>query len=181
MGKRRDVRAQDGPSRDAHGGETPRRRGRDPGDRPAREACGPGANGAAPPTMPRLAAIGLSVVVMLGVACAREAGTGTTTVTSAATSVAGDEAALRLADEICNRQEACGAVGVGARYRSVEACMADQAWRAPAQLARWSCAPSRVPETFETCLAAIRGEHCETSLTQIDELNACRSKAVCGR
>lgn len=139
--------------------------------------------------MSRTTAFCLTAVVVLGTACARQAGTGTTTVTSGTTSgvrVTGartdaDQASLRLADEICNRQVACSQVGDGARYHTVEACMADQSTRTPAQLTHWSCTPSATQGTFEICLSAIRSEHCETKLSSIDELVACRSNAVCGQ
>lgn len=128
-------------------------------------------------------------VVVLGAACARQPGSSTTTVTSGSTSAArvtgpradADQASLRLADEICNREVACSQVGDGARYPTVEACMADQGTRTPAQLTHWSCAPSATQGSFETCLAAIRNEHCETKLSNIDALVACRSNAVCGQ
>ncbi|CAN5925604.1 hypothetical protein BH11MYX4_BH11MYX4_46850 [soil metagenome] len=134
--------------------------------------------------MSRTTTLFLTAVAILGTACARQAETSTTTVTSGsarASSADTDEASLRLADEICNREEACGQIGVGAHYRSLEACMSDQGSRSPARRARWSCAPSETPPGFEACLAAIRSERCESPLARIDELYACRSKAVCGR
>ena len=139
--------------------------------------------------MSRTTALCLATVVVLGTACARQAGPSTTSVTSGSTSggrVTGartdaDQASLRLADEICNRQVACSQVGDDARYHTVEACMADQGTRTPAQLTHWSCTPSMTQGTFDTCLTAIRNEHCETKLTSVDELVACRSKAVCGQ
>jgi len=133
--------------------------------------------------MPRITPVYLTAVVLLGTACARQAGTSTTAVTGASVTGASretDQASTRLADEICNREEACGHVGEGARYRTIEACMSDQSARAPAQLAHWSCAPDLTQPSFETCLAAIRGEHCETALARIAELQACRSNAICG-
>lgn len=138
--------------------------------------------------MPRTTALCLAVVV-LGTACAHQARTSTTTVTSGSTSgvsVTGvrtdaDQASLRLADEICNRHVACSQVGNGARYHTVEACMADQGTRTPTQLTRWSCSPPATQAGFERCLAAIRSEHCETKLSSINELVDCRSHRVCGQ
>lgn len=149
-----------------------------------------GAADAARPSMSRTTSLCIAAaVVVLGAACARQPGTGTTTVTSGSTAgmggtgarTAADQASLRLADEICNRQVACSQVGDGARYHTVEACMADQGTRTPGQLTHWSCTPSATQGSFETCLAAIRSEHCETKLSSIDELVACRSNAVCGQ
>jgi Family of unknown function (DUF6184) len=121
--------------------------------------------------------------LLFGTACARQVGT--TAVTSAAASSAaqtpGDAAALRLADELCGREAACSNVGQGARYRTEEACLSDQSSRAPLQLARWSCTPSQTQDGFEQCLAAIRSERCETTLTHVEQLAACRRVAVCGR
>jgi hypothetical protein len=134
---------------------------------------------------------GLSVAAAaLAVGCAH--GTtetaGTATVTSGATSgvkVTGasstNQAAMRLADEICARETACGAIGDGARYRTEEACMADQGASAPVQLSRWTCTPTQTQAGFEECLAAIRSERCETPLPRVDRLVACRSASVCGR
>lgn len=149
-------------------------------------ACG--ADGAADAlwlSMTRSFALTAAAVVILATACARQANTEMTTVTSGSTAGvratgARDEAsAMRLADEICNREVACSQIGVGARYPTVEACMSDQGTRAPARLAHWSCTPAATQGSFEQCLAAIRGEHCETKLASIDELGACRSNAVC--
>jgi hypothetical protein len=131
---------------------------------------------------------GLSLAA-LAVGCAHGTETaGTATVTSGATSgvkVSGgsstDQAAMRLADEICARETACGAIGDGARYRTEEACMADQGASAPVQLSRWSCTPTQTQAGFEECLAAIRSERCETPLPRVDRLVACRSGSVCGR
>lgn len=128
-------------------------------------------------------------VAALAASCAHGTETaGTATVTSGATSgvkVTGasprDQAAMRLADEICARETACGAIGDGARYRTEEACMADQGSSAPVQLSRWSCTPTPTKAGFEECLAAIRGERCETPLPRVDRLVACRSASVCGR
>ena len=131
---------------------------------------------------------GLSVAA-LAVGCAHGTeAAGTATLTSGATSgvkVTGasstDQAAMRLADEICARETACGAIGDGAKYRTDEACMADQGASAPVQLSRWSCTPTQTQAGFEECLAAIRGEQCETPLPRVDRLIACRSASVCGR
>ena len=113
---------------------------------------------------------------------------GTTTVTSGAASgarvtvtTARDQASMRLADEICAREAACGAIRDGARYSTEEACMADQGATAPVQIARWSCTPTQTQAGFEECLAAIRGERCETPLPRVDRLVACRSASVCGK
>jgi hypothetical protein len=92
-----------------------------------------------------------------------------------------NQAAMRLADEICARETACGAIGDGARYRTEEACMADQGASAPVQLSRWTCTPTQTQAGFEECLAAIRSERCETPLPRVDRLVACRSASVCGR
>ena len=92
-----------------------------------------------------------------------------------------DELAMRLADEICAREAACSHIGEGADYRTQEACMADQGSKAPAQLTSWSCVPPQTSAGFEQCLAAVRGERCETRLQRIDRLQACRSTAVCAR
>ncbi len=138
--------------------------------------------------MSRLTALGLPALFILATACARQTGAAASTTAVTSGSAPGGsvtrmraEAAMRLADEICNREVACSQVGEGARYPTVETCMSDQGSRAPAQLARWSCMPSAAQGTFETCLAAIRSEHCESRLSSTDELSACRSAAVCGR
>ena len=139
--------------------------------------------------VPSLVLAALALAALGGGGCAHQSETsGTTTVTSGATSgvrVTGtsdkDQASMRLADEICARQAACGGIGEGARYRTEEACMADQGASAPAQIARWSCTPTQTQAGFEECLAAIRSERCETPLPRVDRLAACRSASVCGK
>jgi len=135
--------------------------------------------------------IGLAALVIaaLSAGCAHGAETsGTTTVTGGTTSgvrVTGasekDQAAMRLADEICAREAACGAIREGAKYPTEEACMADQGAGAPVQISRWSCTPTQTQAGFEECLAAIRSERCDTPLPRVDRLVACRSIAVCGK
>jgi hypothetical protein len=92
-----------------------------------------------------------------------------------------DQASMRLADELCGRAAACNAIGDGAKYRTLEACMADQGASAPVQVSRWSCTPTQTQAGFEGCLAAIRSERCETPLPRVDRLVACRSASVCGK
>jgi hypothetical protein len=128
-----------------------------------------------------------ATAVVLATACAHNDGAGTTTVTSGSTSGVrvtntrqSDQPAMRLADEICARELACNHIGAGARYRSEEACMAEQGASAPTQVSRWECVPGQTQAGFEECLAAIRSERCETPLPRVDRLVACRSAAVCG-
>lgn len=135
-------------------------------------------------------ALGAAAVAMLAAACSRQSdGSGATTVTSGSTSGVKvtsarsdrDEAAMRLADELCARAAACNHIGEDARYRSEEACMADQGAKAPAQMSRWTCTPTQTQAGFEECLAAIRSERCETDLPRVEQLIACRTAQVCGR
>lgn len=133
--------------------------------------------------MARIPLPGLATLVFAA-ACARPIGT--TTMTSAEAPAAhaqtpAEAVALRLADELCGREAACNGIGDGAQYRTEEACLSDQGARAPAHTARWTCTPESRQGGFEECLAAIRGERCETRLVRPDQLDACRSAAVCGR
>jgi predicted membrane-bound mannosyltransferase len=132
----------------------------------------------------------LAAVALLAAACSHQQDrAGTTTVTSGSPSgvkvtavrTDRDEAAMRLADELCARAAACSQIGDDARYRTEEACMADQSTKAPAQISRWTCTPTQTQAGFEECLAAIRSERCETELPRIERLIACRSAQVCGR
>jgi hypothetical protein len=135
-----------------------------------------------------IASVGLVAVVVFSAACARES-QGTTTVTSGTTSgvrvtgarVGNDEAAMRLADELCGRAAACNQIGDGGRWRTIEACMADEYTRTPAQASRWSCRPTGAHAGFEECLVAIRSERCDTNLARADRLGACNSAAICAR
>lgn len=132
-----------------------------------------------------------TAVITAGCAHSRPGGdsSSTTTVTSGSTSgvrvtgarVEQDDAANRLADQLCSRAAACNAIGPDARWRTEEACMADQSVRASGQLSQWTCTPSQTQAGFEGCLAAIRSEKCETDLVRAERLVACRSVAVCGR
>lgn len=118
--------------------------------------------------------------------CARSAlDTGTTITTGAmgprVTSARPEQADMsnRIADEICLRETTCGNVGPTDRdrYRTSEACMSDHAARSPAVVSRWVCTPA--PQAFEACLAAIRGETCDTQLERADGIAACSSATVC--
>lgn len=152
--------------------------------------------------MPRTTTIVLAAATLVSAAvatgCARQPSQGgTTTVTSGTSGPTGSgstsgvrvtgtrsersDAAMRLADEMCSRAAACNQVGDGARYRTEEACMADQGAQTPAQVSSWSCTPPSTQSSFEECLAAIRSERCESALPRADRLVACRSVAVCGQ
>jgi hypothetical protein len=135
-------------------------------------------------------ALAAGFIGALAIGCASHAESAGATIVTSGTTTSGvrvtgssdkDQAAMRLADEICERAATCGAIRDGAKYRSQEACMADQGASAPAQISRWSCTPTRTQAGFEECLAAIRSERCETPLPRVDRLVACRSGAVCGR
>jgi hypothetical protein len=136
-----------------------------------------------------LAVVAFASVALSAASCAHsQEGASTTTVTGAAPATPNvtaplsprDEAAMRLADELCARAAACNEIRDGGRYRSEEACVADQGAKAPAQIGRLSCTPTRTQAGFEECLAAIRSERCETDLTSLDRLAACQSAQVCG-
>lgn len=150
--------------------------------------------------MPRTTTIALAAasLVVAAAGCARQpTQPGTTTVTSGTSGPIGSgstsgvrvtaarsdriDVAMRLADEMCSRASACNQIGDGARYRTEEACMADQGAQTPAQVSSWSCTPASTQSSFEECLAAIRSERCESSLPRADRLVACRSVAVCGQ
>jgi hypothetical protein len=137
-----------------------------------------------------LAAVALAAAALVGASCAHpQEGAGTTTVTGGTPGRAGaiavlsarEEAAMRLADEFCARAAACNEIRDGGRYRTEEACMADQGAKAPAHIGRLACTPTRTQAGFEECLAAVRGERCETDLTSLERLAACQSAQVCGR
>lgn len=136
------------------------------------------------------AALALVTFATIAAGCAHRAdSSSTTTVTSGSTSgvrvtgarVEHDDAANRLADELCGRAAACKAIGPDARWRTEESCMADQSVKASSQISRWTCTPTQTQAGFEGCLAAIRSEKCETDMTRAEQLGACRSVAVCGR
>lgn len=134
-------------------------------------------------------ALAALLIAALPLGCAHGSdASGTTTVTSGATPVGRvtgsspkEQAAMRLADEICAREAACGAIGKSAKYPTEEACMAEEGASAPAQISRWSCTPTETQAGFEECLAAIRSERCATPLPRVDRLIACRSVSVCGK
>ncbi|MDB4942878.1 MAG: hypothetical protein JWP97_2412 [Labilithrix sp.] len=121
-----------------------------------------------------ITAVGLA----LATGCTRQVGT--TEVTSAPVRTsASDPAAMRLADEMCGRASSCNEIGKDGKYRTEEACQSDQGIKAPAEMKRWACTPSQ--DALDLCLAAIRGEKCETQVSQLDALPQCTSSAVCGR
>jgi hypothetical protein len=130
----------------------------------------------------------VALLLAAAAACGRET-QGTTTVTSGSTSgvrvtgarVGNDDAAMRLADELCNRASACNRIGDGAPWRTLEACMADEYTRTPAQVGRWTCTPFGAHVGFEECLVAVRSERCDTDLRRADALPECRNARVCAR
>ena len=122
-------------------------------------------------------AVGFGV---LGLACAKQVGTASVTSAGAPLrSSPNDNASLRIADELCSRASSCSEIGEGAKYRSEEACQSDQGARLTAQGSQWACTPSQ--DALDKCLAAVRGEKCETIISRVDQLEMCKSRAVCGK
>lgn len=133
----------------------------------------------------------LAAPLALSFACARQLnGPGSTTLTSGTTpsgvrvtgaQIERDDLSNRVADEMCNHEIACGAVGEheDARYRSQEACMADHGAKSPGVVARWGCTPVGTSASFETCLATIRSARCEQKIDRADAIAECRGNSVC--
>ncbi|MBS2014388.1 MAG: hypothetical protein JST00_15985 [Deltaproteobacteria bacterium] len=134
----------------------------------------------------------VTFVLALAIGCARQVngpGSSTTTITSGTpggvrvtgAQIERDDLSNRIADEVCSRELACGSVGdrEGARYRTQEACMADQGTKAPSVVSRWGCTPVGTSASFETCLATIRSARCDVRMDRADEIAECRRNAVC--
>lgn len=114
----------------------------------------------------------------------------TTTVTSGTpegvrvtnVTVGDSDPADRLAGELCRREATCGRIDARpsdeAKLLGEQNCVTVNAPRVRAAMERWSCSP-RTRARFDDCLAALRSERCETSITGPEILPACRSNAVC--
>lgn len=138
--------------------------------------------------MIRYAIAALSLVA----ACAHDRDrASTTTVTSGApegvrvtnVTVGDYDPADRLAGELCRREATCGRIDARAtdeaKLLGEQNCVTSNAPRMRAAMERWSCSATAQRAGFESCLAAIRGERCETRIETPDILPACRGNAVC--
>ena len=96
-----------------------------------------------------------------------------------------DDPADRLAGELCRREATCGRIDVRAsdeaKLLGEQNCVTVNRDRHRATVDGWGCAASGRTAGFETCLAAIRSERCETSIDRPDILPACRREMVCAR
>jgi hypothetical protein len=123
----------------------------------------------------------LAAAVALAPACLhREPVSQPTTLTSAPMPAAPEPPGDRLADELCQRERACGRIDRSRRYPSVETCLLDLSVRITRELDQWPCKADTSPARLDECILAVRSAPCETALDRIDRLPVCRSAAVCG-
>lgn len=121
-------------------------------------------------------------------ACARGEATGTTSLTSATPALRTtyvEDAALRLADEVCKRKASCVAdaqnpgSGSSWSWTSTRDCVERERPRLHMILGTWDCSPVSADARLEACLPAMKTASCEPLVGDDQWLPVCPATATC--
>jgi hypothetical protein len=122
------------------------------------------------------------------VACARGEATGTTSLTSATAASEPtriEDAALRLADEVCKRKASCVAdaqnAGSGSSWSwtSTNDCVERERPRLQMLLGTWNCSPVSAEARLKSCLPAMKTATCEPLVGDDQWLPVCAGTESC--
>jgi hypothetical protein len=129
---------------------------------------------------------------VFGLACTKDDGRATTTMVTSGTTTSGirvtnvpteRDPAERLAGELCRHDTICNLAPRSgtdeARLLSEQACVTERTADARRFLSGWKCTPAAGRARLEECLAAIRGERCETVLDDPARLGLCPRNLTC--
>jgi len=92
----------------------------------------------------------------------------------------GDEDdATQLARAMCQRKLVCGDVGPGAKFSTLDGCLAEARSHATARLADHACLPDRT--MLATCVASVRAERCDKHIDVMSRIHSCSAAELCAR
>lgn len=90
-----------------------------------------------------------------------------------------DDAAMRLANARCDRENACDKIGAFRRFTDRDACVRELFQEAHADVVPEAC-PAGVDETkLARCLAAVQSQPCDDARATVDEPASCRRDELC--
>lgn len=99
--------------------------------------------------------------------------------TPTAADLGDEDDTVQLARAMCQRKLVCGHVGPGAKFSSMDACMAEARSRATARLADHACLPDRT--MLATCVASVRAERCDKDIDVMSRIHSCSAAEMCAR
>ena len=88
--------------------------------------------------------------------------------------VLGDDAAAQIASTRCTLDSACGRVGPGRAFSTVDACVSDVHVVQRAQLTGTSCAKGVDPYALDRCLEEMRARGCDALPADCADDRLCR-------
>jgi hypothetical protein len=121
----------------------------------------------------------LAFVAVLG-ACGAQPSPAARHQTAAPSSLDASAAATRVADVRCRHEAACDNVGVGRRYATVEACVAELSSSAQSELAPRVCPRGIDASRLSTCALQFQRESCDP-LAPLNRMYACDPPVLCSR
>jgi hypothetical protein len=125
----------------------------------------------------------IGCALLCAASCARngeapESRAGVTEIT-VARMIMNDDAAMKLANARCEREDACDKVGAFRRFTSQDACVRELFAEAHAAVVPEAC-PAGVDEgRLSRCLAEIQSQPCEGLRATITEPASCSRDALC--
>lgn len=85
----------------------------------------------------------------------------------------------QLARAMCQRKLVCGDVGPGAKFGTLDGCLAEATSLATARLSDHACLPDRT--MLATCAASVRAERCDKDIDVMSRIHTCSAAELCAR
>ena len=98
---------------------------------------------------------------------------------ASSTVVANDRAVEKMANANCERELACGNVGLSRRYETPEMCVGTFEREKYSELGFGKCLLGVDYIQLDLCIREIKSEDCGSALYTLDALGACRSSKLC--
>ena len=124
--------------------------------------------------------IGIGAVLLAAMSsCHRGPDPSSTTTTTSARVIGGDEAVARLTKARCDREMTCDKVGHGKTFEDRDACMRDLRGRTDTELLSRVCARGISEHHLEYCLSEVRRESCGNPLHTAERIDDCAGRMLC--
>lgn len=91
------------------------------------------------------------------------------------------EVVPRIAEAQCDRESSCDHIGIGGRWESRDACLAQQRGAARNHFENALCNGGVDTTVLASCLAALRAGGCGDLTSNIETTAACRTTALCAQ
>ncbi|AKT36576.1 DUF6184 family natural product biosynthesis lipoprotein [Chondromyces crocatus] len=96
---------------------------------------------------------------------------------------AGMQAGLRPANQIaqarCEQMQRCGNIAQGKKYANMDACLSEVRRDWQEELNAYECPGGYDQKELSECLSELRNETCNSPLSRLSSVVACRSSDIC--